>query len=487
MDISEGLGELSPAYLKNTHESFLHSKQYEALLSSHQDTNAVAVKNAFGQFSVERQMNSSWPDIALSIFKPSELRPNARVGEVESEIFHSLFIVPTVGEYRYITAEISGFHYEYRWSLSAFQNSLSRFKWKAFAFALFIEVILVILGYFVLFKRNVLIPIGNLSSVSKSFLEGDWSVRCQVERQDELGQVAEALNEMAKKIQEKEKKLVLTIESLKRANEEIEAAQTEQLQIEKLASIGRLAAGVAHEVGNPLGAISGYIDILRRAMKAGSAMSPVDIDLLDRIENETNRISKIIRALLQQARPTQERIKSVKLLPVAVRSVSLAQIPPTIDIVYEFSDEQAEVLAEEDQLVQVFLNLCINAKHSIDLKKDRSDCGVLKIRCVERKLPVYRGPGTEGGDYDTSMVRALKPETYWVISFEDNGVGISESDQKKLFEPFFSTKEPGKGTGLGLYVTKSIVESFRGAIVVRSAAGFGAAFSIFLPKARSIL
>lgn len=343
-----------------------------------------------------------------------------------------------------------------------------------------------IIGYFILFRRNVLMPISNLSQVSQAFLRGDWNARCVFERQDELGQVAEALNEMAKKIQEKEKKLVLTIESLRKANDEIEAAQHETLQIEKLASIGRLAAGVAHEVGNPLGAISGYVDILRRALKAMPTANADDIDLLDRIENETNRISKIIRALLQQARPTKERIKTVKIKPVVIRSIALAQIPASIEVIYEFEDDSAEIMAEEDQLVQVFLNLAMNAKHAIEARKDRSEQGRLKIRCSARKLPVYRGSGSgEPGDYDTSIVRALKPETYWVTSFEDNGSGISEDDQKKLFEPFFSTKAPGKGTGLGLYVTKSIIESFRGAVVVRSAVGYGTSFSIFLPRAKS--
>jgi signal transduction histidine kinase len=130
----------------------------------------------------------------------------------------------------------------------------------------------------------------------------------------------------------------------------------------------------------------------------------------------------------------------------------------------------------------------VNAKHAIEARKDRPERGALRIRCKLRKLPVYRSSGVAGegsGDLDTSVVRALKPESYWVTSIEDNGVGITEEDQKKLFEPFFSTKAPGKGTGLGLYVSKSIIESFRGAIVLRSAFGYGAAFSVFLPKARS--
>lgn len=173
------------------------------------------------------------------------------------------------------------------------------------------------------------------------------------------------------------------------------------------------------------------------------------------------------------------------LKPVLVRSVQLAQIPATIDVQFDFEDEAAEVYAEEDQLVQIFLNIIMNARHAIEEHKSRKDPGVLKIKCKERKLPVYKASHQDPNDYDTSVVRSLKPEVYWVVSIEDNGIGISESDQKKLFEPFFSTKAPGKGTGLGLYVTKSIIESFRGAIVVRSAPQYGAAFSVFLPKARS--
>ncbi len=372
---------------------------------------------------------------------------------------------------------------QYKWSLDSIQSLLTQFKYRVFFLTLLIEVFLVFLAYFLLFRRNVLLPIGELSRVSRDFLEGRWSSRFDTNRKDELGHIGEALNEMAQKIQEKEKKLFLTIESLRAANEELEMRQNEQLQIEKLASIGRLAAGVAHEVGNPLGAVSGYVDILRRSLKKMSNASPEDIELCDRIEAETNRISKIIRALLQQAKPTRERLKSVQLKGLLVRCVNLAQIPTHIDVSYEFEDESAEAWAEEDQLVQIFLNLIMNARHAIEAKKDRREPGTLKVKCALRKLPLYRS-GTESSDYDTSVVRALKPEVYWVVTIEDNGIGISEEDQKKLFEPFFSTKAPGKGTGLGLYVTKSIVESFRGAIVVRSAAGFGAAFSIFLPRSR---
>jgi two-component system NtrC family sensor kinase len=363
-------------------------------------------------------------------------------------------------------------------------SEITTFQYRLFLAALLIEGLLILFGSFFLFRYIFLVPVQNLSMVSQAFLDENWSARCVVERRDELGRVAEVLNEMAKKIQDREKRLVLTIESLKKANEEVELAQNEQLQIEKLASIGRLAAGVAHEVGNPLGAISGYIDILRKSLKKIPAISGEDVELCDHIETETNRISRIIRALLQQARPATERIRGVKIKPVLVRSLQLAQVPAAMDVSFEFEDDEAEVLAEEDQLVQVFLNLIINARHAMEAKKES---GRLKLRCVQRRLPVYKGPSnSEPADFDTSVVRALKPEIYWVISIEDNGIGISEEDYKKLFEPFFSTKAPGKGTGLGLYVTKSIIESFRGAIVVRSAIGYGTSFSVFLPQATQL-
>ncbi len=463
--------QVASSYLTATGQSFSISEEYK-------QSQSTDLQDAFNQFVGS-------PSVGLQLVNSPAAFQDSKVREVRSKIF--LFF-PYVSSYEKTVSLPRGETVVVRWSLDNLQASLTEFKYQIFLLTLLIEVVLVILAYYLLFRRNIMIPIVSLGSVARDFLSENWSSRCALERNDELGQIGEALNEMAYKIQEKERKLVMTIDSLKAVNEELEARQHEQLQIEKLASIGRLAAGVAHEVGNPLGAISGYVDILRRSMKKQSNIVPEDVELLDRIESETNRISKIIRALLQQARPTKDRIRPVTLKPVLVRSVSLAQIPSHIDVEYDFEDENAVVMAEEDQLVQIFLNLLVNAKHAIEARKDRPERGMLRIRCKLRKLPVYRNPGSQGegsGDLDTSIVRALKPESYWVTSVEDNGIGINEEDQKKLFEPFFSTKAPGKGTGLGLYVTKSIVESFRGAIVLRSAFGYGAAFSVFLPKARA--
>lgn len=370
--------------------------------------------------------------------------------------------------------------FTYSFSIEALHATLDRLKWVVILAAFLFSVILVFAGYHFLFKRNILIPIQHLSETASAFVNENWAKRGEVIRRDELGHIAEALNEMADKIVEKEKKLVLSIESLKKANEEIESSKNEQLQIEKLASVGRLAAGVAHEVGNPLGAISGYVDILRRSYEAQDLANKEDLDLLNRIEQETNRISKIIRALLAQARPPQDRIRPVSLQPVVQRSLELAQIPDSFQVELDFEDPNAEALCEKDQLIQVILNLLINAKHALELIVNERQPSI-KIVCAQRQLSSLE-MNSPDPVMDSSMVKALKPQSYWMLRITDNGTGIAKEDQKKLFEPFFSTKETGKGTGLGLYVAKSIIESFRGAIVVQSEQGYGTSFSIFLPR-----
>jgi signal transduction histidine kinase len=476
------LADIGKSYLKTNHLNFVQSDSFKEKVSPSSPTRKNEADLTFKEFLKQQPAKEGWAFIDLQVFEPSDFPDVSSLGDLSISTRQSLFFIPTVYEYELLEKGPQGLLYQYKWSIEPFHNFLSAFKYKVFILIIFIQALVVILGYFLLFRRSVLRPVANLSAVSKAFLAGNWSARCSIERRDELGKVAEALNEMAINIQEKEKKLMLTIDSLKKVNEELAIKQNEHLQIEKLASIGRLAAGVAHEVGNPLGAISGYVDILKRSMEKLPGANKEDIDLCVRIDDETARISRIIRALLQQARPAKERIQAVKLKPLIERSVDLAQTPDSIKITYEFENDDAAVFAEQDQLIQIFLNLLVNARHAIE-GKDAN--GEIKIQCALRKLPVYNPhPGSDSESvYDTSVVQALEPKEYWVTTVVDNGIGIDDEDRMKLFEPFFSTKAPGKGTGLGLYVSKSVVESFGGAIIVRSALGYGSSFSVFLPQA----
>jgi signal transduction histidine kinase len=473
------LPELSP-YVKHSllslHENLSKSSEFEDLVNSAAFDRGISLAERFPE--VLQQSGFESEDVELIVRQRSEGPATDRFESISRSY---LFVFETVSGFRWQTDVAKQMTLEYVWFDQRIERLLSTSKYLVIIFAVFMSVISVLLGYRLLLRRHILIPIENLSRTAGSFLKEDWSARVTVQRRDELGEIGEALNEMARKIEEKEKKLVLTIQSLQRANDDLEVSKNEQLQIEKLASVGRLAAGVAHEVGNPLGAISGYVDILRRAVQNPQRITPEDIDLCDRIEAETNRISKIIRALLQQARPPQDRIRHTKLEPTLRRSVELAQIPDSIEVAFEIDDLNAEVLAEKDQLIQVCLNMLINAKHAIEAKGSQQQ-GKITIRVNMRRLASVESPLDEDSLLDHSTVRSLKPQAYWVVGFIDNGVGISDEDKGKLFEPFFTTKATGKGTGLGLYVAKSIIESFRGTIVVQSALGYGSSFSIFLPR-----
>lgn len=453
--------------LEGVHRSFLDSTGDLNKIGAeklHEDFASFSKKHLDGDSSIRFSMTS-------------ELLEAPRFSVTTRKV---LFFLKSPIDYQLDMPVTKNLTFHYQLDFSDFHSFLDRYKYIVFIASLIISAILVLIGYQLLFRKNILIPIQNLSRIANAFLNEHWNVRYEVQRNDELGQIGEALNGMAKKIVEKERKLVLSIQSLQKANEEIETTKNEQLQIEKLASVGRLAAGVAHEVGNPLGAISGYIDILQRSLGGVAGVQDEDRELLNRIESETNRISRIIRALLQQARPPQDRIRLIHLKPVIEKAVELAQIGSNIQLDYDFEDKEAQALSEKDQLVQVLLNLLINARHAIEAKFKEELGGKIAIRCAERKI--HSGMSVDQEGLDSSTLRQLDEKTYWMIRITDNGTGIDKEDQKKLFEPFFSTKETGKGTGLGLYVAKSIIESFRGVISVQSEPGYGTSFSVFLPK-----
>jgi signal transduction histidine kinase len=482
VSLPEQMLSIAELNLRNVHSDFVGSKDFDSIQQQPENLRPALIESAFKKFIEERSLEDSFSLSVLSLDEAEQLNAN---GIFRQKFRRFLFFVPTLDRLIFDVAN-SNRVMRFEYSFDPLHSVLSRFKYFIFLASILITVGLVFFGYHLLFRKNILIPLKNLSDTANSFLEENWRARCEVHRRDELGNIGEVLNEMADKIQEKERKLVLTIQSLQKANEEIEATKNEQLQIEKLASVGRLAAGVAHEVGNPLGAISGYVDILRRALRSGGPMTEQDIELCDRIEGETNRISRIIRALLQQARPAQDRIRLIELEPVIRQAIELAQISSGIRLSFDF-EAAASAYCERDQLLQVVLNLIINAKHAIEAKieakTEANFQGEIKVKLASRRLPSIQEMGDFGGaSADVSMLRGLKGSYYWVLSITDNGIGIDSEDQKKLFEPFFSTKEPGKGTGLGLYVAKSIVESFRGAMIVQSAKGYGASFSVLLPQ-----
>ena len=223
------------------------------------------------------------------------------------------------------------------------------------------------------------------------------------------------------------------------------------MKSERLAMIGGLAAGVAHEINNPLGGILLLSGLLLRESKAEGT----ERENLQRIANDAGRCQKIVEGLLDFARQRRPQIEPRDVNDVVNKALSLLEnqaIFHDIDIVRGLRSDLPPVGVDEGQMIQVFMNIIINAAEAMD------------------------GEGTltaaTSRDDDTGRVN---------VAFTDTGEGIPEQNMKRLFEPFFTTKEVGKGTGLGLSISHGIVETHGGEIQVKSRVGEGTTFVVSLP------
>jgi two-component system, NtrC family, sensor kinase len=234
---------------------------------------------------------------------------------------------------------------------------------------------------------------------------------------------------------------------------QIEALQQQVVRAERLATLGELAAGVVHELNNPLTSITIYAEYLVRKFAARGAESS-DLEKLQRIGTSAQRILRFSRDLIQYARPSGRDLQPVDLAAVVRQSVSICEHliergGVTVDI--EVDPELPTIRAVDGQLEQVLTNLITNAVHALD----------------------------NGGRV---VVRAQtdSPSTV-LLEVGDSGPGIAESDREKIFEPFFTTKSDGKGTGLGLPIVRNIVDQHRGEIRVGRSDLGGASFRVILP------
>ena len=232
---------------------------------------------------------------------------------------------------------------------------------------------------------------------------------------------------------------------------ELEETQQQLIQNEKMASIGQLAAGVAHEVNNPLGSIMLYAHLVLQQLQPSDPKSG-DLKF---IMDEAQRCQKIVSGLLSFARQGRINLKKqniTELIEKVVIAVNKQKLFKNIDIIINVDQNIPEISFDPDQIYQVFLNLAINAGESMP------EGGVLKI--------------------SAQLVLEQKKVN---IKFSDTGIGISEENLKKMFTPFFTTKQIGKGTGLGLPIAYGILKMHKGNITVQSELGKGTTLSIDLP------
>lgn len=357
-------------------------------------------------------------------------------------------------------------------------------------------IVLIVFGSFLL-SRVLVTPLKELIQLTQKISEGDFSQKIEVTSKNEIGQLISSFNRMIERLKENQENLDSHLRSLESANKQLKQAQEELIRTEKLASIGRFAAGVAHEVGNPLGAILGYASILKK----NGIDREESKDYLERIEKEIERINRIVRELLEFSRPSKSEIRDVEANKVLENSISLLSYQKNfrnIQTQLTLQQNLPMIKGDESQLSQVFINIILNG---IDAMPDG---GMLEIKTEEHivedlfpsHLQVPYARRRQGDPSEADYFRLRKPDLLSSlltrfskgdhlvkIRISDTGVGIKKEDLERIFDPFFTTKSPDKGTGLGLSISLRIVESMGGEIKVESEVGGGSTFELYFPIA----
>ena len=288
----------------------------------------------------------------------------------------------------------------------------------------------------IFYIKKIIKPIDKIILTCKKIMNGDISARSNIHPPGEMGLLCKTIDNMAASIEEYEKNLQ-------------KETQMQISQSEKLASIGRLASGVAHEINNPLTSILNFAHLLR-SKKEQSEEDKNDINI---IIQETNRVRKIVSELLDFSRQSQikkEWVDVQKVIQQLVLIIKKQKAFSKITIIENYTKELKAICVDKNQMQQVFLNLLLNAAEAI------SEQGTITIT--------------------TSVINEE-----FTISIQDTGCGIKSEDMHKVFDPFYTNKKVGKGTGLGLSVSYGIIQQYGGNIEVESKVGKGSTFRVILP------
>lgn len=322
-------------------------------------------------------------------------------------------------------------------------------------------VVLAVVGFFRMVKL-VVRPLERLAEQADTYSLRHDFLPFSGRVGNEFGRLSSSLNRMITQLEEDRGALLQKVDSLRLANEELDRNRREMVRAEKMASIGRLAAGLAHEIGNPLGVVQGYLDLLGQG-----EVSPAERkEFARRAEQEVVRVGRLIRQLLDYARPVESAPAPVRvgvLLSDCLELLRQGKAHGHIEFSFLSEAKEDLVLADADGLRQIFVNCLMNAVDAVAPLPQ----GRIIARCFNEQ---------EG---DRQYIRVV---------IEDNGPGIAKEHRESVFEPFFTTKEPGRGTGLGLAVSCSLVENWGGRMWAESGQaedGGGAAIWVSLPVSKS--
>lgn len=312
-------------------------------------------------------------------------------------------------------------------------------------------------------SRFILRPIRKLIQRATEYRDGDGPLLPYEGGGSEWDTLSRAVNRIVELNMQDNQILSETVVSLRHTMADLKKAQQEMIRAEKLATVGRLSSGIAHEIGNPIGIILGYLELIQKASFPESEKG----DIIRQTEMQVRRIDRIIRQLLDFSRHGKTTVTMISAHDVVREIVEMLRLQPifsAIEVEEALSADRDLVLADHGQLHQAFLNLMLNAADAIEGGSCRGN-GRIQIR--SENIPANDPCGIK------------KPAIK--LSFVDNGEGICPEYTEKIFDPFFTTKAPGKGTGLGLWVSFMIVEGLGGKIWVDSNVGKGTIMSVYLP------
>jgi signal transduction histidine kinase len=321
---------------------------------------------------------------------------------------------------------------------------------------------------FLRWARGIFKPLERMTSTIRRVESGDLSARTNIDQvHDEISLVAEHLDDLLDQVQERDKRLRAwndqlnervdaRTSELREANRQLEATTKQLIMSEKLAAIGEITAGVAHEINNPVAVLQGNLDVLRDLLGEHAKIGDTEFRLID---EQVNRINLIVTKLLQFAKPEEyagfvERHSVAEVIDDCMPLVAHLLSRADINVVREHHSTRL-VLMNRTELQQVLVNLMVNALHAMP------QSGTLTL--IDDDVDQAGRPGIK-------------------ITVRDSGVGMSQDVLNRIFDPFYTTKRR-EGTGLGLSITRTLIDRQGGALDVESEPGRGTVFTIWLPEA----
>jgi two-component system NtrC family sensor kinase len=336
-------------------------------------------------------------------------------------------------------------------------------QWQALGLAVVILSLSMLLTAAIVY-RAVHLPARQLRRGTDELARGNLDVAIDLERSDELGDLAKSFNRMAASLREADAELRSWSQTLedrvRQKTEELEQMNQQMIRVERTASLGRMAATVAHELNNPLSGILTYAKLItkrvERSLPEGPDREKV-LDNLDLIRSESVRCGNIVRDLLTFARGRSAEFAPAHLHELVEQTLKLISHHGKLKQIHtevELTLENDEIICDREQIVQALLALLINAVEAMH----------------------------DGGRLVVRTAAAGEPADLVHLSVRDDGVGIPPEVREHMFDPFFSTKNEAKGVGLGLAVVYGIVRRHEGNVSVESRPGEGATFTLELPR-----